>query len=389
MLFFGSAPDSFESLGSALVFARRLAHHRSMRFAVILAGGGGTRLWPASRRAKPKQFLALGTRDGESLLGATARRLEPVCPTEQTVVVTAAEQAAEVFEALPQLPKANVICEPAARNTAAALGLAAVHLRHRNADAVMGAIPSDQLVVKEEAFACCLDHAFTEAAKREAIVTVGIVPTRPETGFGYMRLGKTAGPGLSWVDGFVEKPDAAKAALYIESGEYLWNGGMFFVRADYLLREIATYLPETAAGLEEIARELKLSDQAGADATARLYPHFDKVSIDYGVMERTKAVLTVPGDFGWNDVGSWSSLSEYRETDSLANVKIGNVVTHNAKRNVVVSDGDRLIGLVGVDDLVVISAGNAVLVAPRERAQEVRDLVAKIIESGDELERYL
>ncbi len=371
------------------MFALGLDQHGGMRYAVILAGGGGTRLWPASRRVRPKQFLALGTSDNESLLAATIRRLAPLCPLSSTLVVTAQSQQDEVAAALPSLPAENILGEPAPRNTAPALGLAAIHLRHRDPDAVLGAIPSDQLVVNEQSFAACLDLAFTEARQRPAIVTVGIVPTRPETGFGYMRLGKTAGPGLSWVDGFVEKPNAETAAEYLASGDYLWNGGMFFVRASHLLDEIAAHLPKLAVGLEEIGHALKHSEKAATDATARIYPNLEKVSIDYGVMERTSSVLTVPGDFGWNDVGSWSSLADYRDANADGNVTIGTVVTHNATRNIIVGDNKRLIGVIGVDELVVVAVGDAVLVAPRERAQEVRNLVAKIAKSGGTLDQYL
>ena len=359
-----------------------------MRYAVILAGGGGTRLWPASRRARPKQFLALGTRDRESLLAATARRLEPVVGAKRCVVVTAADQSALVRDSLESLAEDNLIAEPCGRNTAAALGLAAVHLRHRDSDAVMGAIPSDQLVVNEPAYQACLDLAFSEAKKRDAIVTVGIVPTRPETGFGYMKLGAPAGPGLRWVEGFVEKPDHQTAIKYVSSGDYLWNGGMFFVRAAYLLDEIEKFLPETAAGLAEIASALERSPKEALEVTERIYSRLDPVSIDYGVMEKTANVLTVPGDFGWNDVGAWSSLGDYRDGDENGNITHGSVVAVDAKRNIVMSEGKTLVGLVGVEDLVVVVTDDAVLVVPRERAQDVRELVAALKES-DSTSKYL
>ena len=287
-----------------------------------------------------------------------------------------------------ELAAHNLIAEPSPRNTAAALGLAAVYLKHRDRDAVMGAIPSDQLVVDEAAFTACLDLAFSEAEKREAIVTVGIVPTRPETGFGYMRLGDPAGPGLRWVEGFVEKPDQATARKYIESGDYLWNGGMFFVRADYLLREIEAHLPETASGLAEIAAALGNSPERAAEVTAHVYPSFAPTSIDYGVMEKTPKVLTVPGDFGWNDVGAWSSLADFRESDEDGNVTRGAVVTLDASGNIVVGQSDRLITLVGVKDLVVVVTDDAVLVVPRDRAQDVRALVGRL-KDNPTTEKYL
>jgi len=241
----------------------------------------------------------------------------------------------------------------------------------------MGAIPSDQLVLNEPAFAACVDMAFAEATQREAIVTIGIVPTRPETGFGYLKLGDPAGPGLSWVAGFVEKPDGPTAQQYLASGDYLWNGGMFFVKASYLLGEIERFLPDTHAGLERIATALKRGDREADDLTSDIYPSFQPVSIDYGVMEKTDKVLTIPGDFGWNDVGAWSSLGDYRDADGDGNITSGDVLSVDSTRNIVVSDG-RLVGLVGVEDLVVVATDDVVLVVPRDRAQDVRELVAKL-----------
>ena len=194
-----------------------------MRYAVILAGGSGSRLWPASRRAHPKQFLALGADANESLIAATARRVEPLCPAEQVVVVTAASQVAQVRAALPQLGDGGIIAEPEGRNTAAALGLAAVYLAHRDPDAVMAALPADQHVGDEDELRRVVAAAFEAAASRDAIVTVGIVPTRAETGFGYLKLGDPVGDGLRRVAKFVEKPDAPTAERYLIAGDYLWN----------------------------------------------------------------------------------------------------------------------------------------------------------------------
>lgn len=343
----------------------------AMRHAVILAGGGGTRLWPASRRAHPKQFLSLGTGE-DSLLAATARRLRDGCE-DRCYVVTAREQCGMVEDALPTLPVANIIAEPSARNTAAALGLAAVHLLHRDPQAVMAAIPSDQHIANEAEFARIVNLAFSAAEEHDAIVTIGIVPKRPETGYGYLELGAALGGELREVKAFVEKPDAKRAETYLASGNYLWNGGMFFAKAQYLRDEIRRYMPEVATGLKRIADALG-TDKAQS-VCDEVYPSLPSVSIDYGVMEHTSPVLTIAGDFGWNDVGAWTALPDYRSADAHGNVVVGKAVTHDANNNIIVSDEGKLVALAGVSNMIVVQSGDALLVMPRDRAQDIRALV--------------
>lgn len=360
---------------------------RAMRFAVIMAGGGGTRLWPASRRRRPKQLLPLGGRPNETLLAATIRRLEPLVPGERTVIVTAAALAAEIRGTDPRV---HVLGEPTGRNTAAAIGLAAVHARHRDPDAVLAALPADHHVGDEAGFRRAVDRTFSLAERRDAIVTIGIRPTRAETGFGYLELGDDAGDGAHVVARFVEKPDRATADRYVTSGRYLWNGGMFFFRAARILAEIERHMPATHAGLAEIAAALASGGpDAAASATARVYPSLPNVSVDYGVMERTAGILTVPGDFGWNDVGAWSALGDIRtpRPDGNFDAGAGALITHDARANIVAADAGTLVALVGVEGLVIVQAGNAVLVVPRERAQDVREIV-RHLEAG-KLDTYL
>jgi mannose-1-phosphate guanylyltransferase len=359
-----------------------------MRYAVILAGGSGHRLWPASRKASPKQFLPLGADAGESLLAATRRRLDELCPPERILVVTARDQAEMVHAALPELPAHNILAEPAARNTAAALGLAAVHLLHRDPDAILGALPADHHIADRAQFAAVARRAFDLAGARDVIVTIGIVPTRPEPGFGYLALGGAldvdatsdqAAHGARWVERFVEKPSLETARVYVESGQYLWNAGMFFVSARRLLRDIETLLPATFAGLDAIARALRDGGEHAAAARAEeVYPGLPGVSIDHGVMEHTQGVVTLPGDFGWNDVGSWAALADYRTADEHGNIVQGTAVLHDARGNIVVGDSDHVVTLIGVEGLVVVQSGNGILVVPRERAQEVREAVAAL-----------
>jgi mannose-1-phosphate guanylyltransferase len=342
-----------------------------MHHAVIMAGGGGTRLWPASRRRRPKQLLPLG-RGGESLLAATWRRLEAVVGAERVWVVTAADQAAGVAAELPRLPPANLVAEPAARNTAAAIGLAALAVRARDPDATIAALPADHHIADEPAYREVVARALAVAGDEDAIVTVGIQPTGPETGFGYLEPGAPGPGGTRRVARFVEKPDRATAEDYVARG-FLWNGGMFFFRAARILAELERHLPRLAAGLAEIA--------AAPETLARVYPSVPAISIDYGVMEKTSGILLLPGAFGWNDVGSWTALAETHAADGDGNVCAGEVVAFEARDNIVSSDGG-LIALVGVSGLCIVRSGDAVLVVPRARAQDVREIVRRLEAAG-------
>jgi mannose-1-phosphate guanylyltransferase len=341
---------------------------KSEAFALILAGGGGTRLWPASRRSRPKQLLALG--GGESLLASTFGRVSRALGVEHTLIVTAADQADAIRGALPELPADNLVVEPAARNTGPAVGLGAVAVARRAGDdARLAVLPSDAFIGDEPEFARVMGTALEHAA--ETIVTIGIKPTRPETGYGYLQRGPEVRNSVYRVARFVEKPAAATAAAYLAAGDYLWNSGMFFFTARRFMEEATRHLPALAEVLTEI--------RGAADplaAAEKRYPSLPKISIDYGIMEKASGIRVVPGDFGWNDVGSWSALSDIRAKDSAGNVVSGDVVLSAVSGSVVVCEpGAPLVGVVGVDDLVVVATKDAVLVVRKDRAQEVRAVV--------------
>jgi mannose-1-phosphate guanylyltransferase len=331
-----------------------------------MAGGGGTRLWPASRRKHPKQFLPL-LPDGRSLLRATVDRLTEVAPLERILVVTAASQVDEVSRNAPGLPPGNIVIEPRARNTAACIGLGALEILRRDPDGVVAVVPSDQHATKLAPFRAAIQRAL-ELAQGDLIVTVGIRPTGPETGYGYIEMGVDAG-GARQVRRFVEKPDLATAQKYVSSGDYLWNSGMFFFRARRIIHALNTHLPELGGILDELARNPSRADE--------LYPTAPSISIDYAVMEKLgpSEISVVPGDFGWSDVGSWSALPSVSTPDEQGNTTVGAATAIDASGNVLYADPGKLIAAVGVHDLVIVAAGDAVLVLPKSRAQDVKEII--------------
>lgn len=329
---------------------------------MILAGGSGTRLWPASRQTQPKQFLTLG---GDEPLVAAAAHAGRAIADERVVIVTAEAQVDATRAALPGI---DLIAEPMGRNTAAAIGLAAAILERRDPAAMLAVLPADQHVRDRAGFARALDTALAAAEHSDAIATIGIPPTRAEIGFGYLEVAGPAALGAAVpVVRFVEKPDRPTAERYVASGRFLWNAGIFCASAKRLLAELDAQLPDTAQAVRAMA--------ADPSAARERYAKLVSISIDHAVMEHATNVVTVPAAIGWDDVGSWAALPAMRDRNSDGNTVAGQTLVIGGTNNIVMSDADTLIATVGVSDLVVIKSGDAILVIPRDQAQDVRKVV--------------
>ncbi len=345
--------------------------------AVVMAGGSGTRFWPLSRRARPKQLLPLT--GGRSLLRLAVDRVTPLVAPERVLVVTGAEVAAAVRAELPELPVENVMIEPCGRDTAACVGWAAWRIAATFPGAVMLVVPADQVIPDGAALRRALTAAAATARARGGLVTLALRPTRAETGFGYQELGEVVGreDGLEVrrVLRFVEKPTRERAEAMLASGAFRWNSGMFAWTVEAIRSEVRRLLPTLAGGLDRLAALREESEEFRS-----AWRNLPAISVDFGIMERAGDVSSVLVDFAWSDVGSWPGLEEVLPAVA-GGVRLGDVVTLDGSSNVLVSDGP-LVAAVGVNDLVVVATRDAVLVVPRDQAQRVKELVEHLRAAG-------
>jgi mannose-1-phosphate guanylyltransferase len=354
-----------------------------MRHAVIMAGGAGTRLWPLSRKKRPKQILRLF--GGKSLLRQSFDRVVEIVPAAQINVVTNRAYLPIVAEELPEVPSENLIGEPEGRDTAAAVGLAAALLSRRDAEAVIGMFTADHIITPVDRFGRTVQQAYQIAEDNpKALVTMGIRPSRPDTSYGYVKRSAQLDAGVFEVEKFTEKPTYAKAVQYLAAGEYYWNSGMFTWRADTILAELKRQLPTTYDAVTAIA--------ACADAESRdrklaeLYPKLMKISIDFAVMEHAVRVIVVEMDCHWVDVGSWPAMETVIEADADGNVNVCPQGLHLGSRaNIVVSEVPHLIATIGVEDLVIVHSPDATLICKKRDAPSIRELLQNVRERfGDE-----
>ncbi len=357
-------------------------------FCVIMAGGVGSRFWPMSRTEHPKQFLDfLGL--GRTLLQQTYDRFLALCPPENILVVTNSRYADLVKQQLPDLPEAHILCEPARRNTAPCVAYANHVIAAIDPEALIIVAPSDHLVLKEEAFRDTVRTALEQAASGDDLVTLGIMPSRPDTGYGYIQFMDEPGtvhPRVKRVKTFTEKPDHETALRFIESGDFVWNAGIFIWSLKSITRAFREHLPAMEAQFAAGADKYGTDQERGF--VEPVYADVENVSIDYGIMEKARNVYTVVSDFGWSDLGTWGSLYTHVDKDAQGNAAVGNNVRlYDCARNMIHSHDDRLMVLQGLEDHIVVSTPEALLVCRKQDEQKIREFVNDL--KAEHGERYI
>ncbi len=360
-----------------------------MIYGVILAGGRGERFWPLSRSEHPKQLLTL-TSDKKTMIEETIERLKGFIPKDKIIVVTGQHLKEKILKAVPYLSDQNLLLEPQGRNTCLAIGLAAVHILKEDPEGVMVILSSDHMITPTERLISILKTGARVAAEGDHLITIGVVPTRAETAYGYIELGEefktVSGINFSRVKQFKEKPSPAKAQEYYLDRNHLWNSGMFVWRADSILRAIEKNMAEMHECLIEYNGSIGASGEY--DARCKLYCDCTDISIDFAVLEKASNVLTVRGDIKWDDIGSWLAMGRIHDRDGQYNVKVGDVLLEGSFENIVVNDAAGIIVGFGVSDLVIVRTGDIVMVAHKTRVNEIKDLLTGMAKD-EKHEKYL
>ena len=352
-----------------------MSHH----FIVIIAGGKGERFWPQSRAACPKHLLPVV---GEKpLLTQTIDRVKPLAPGKNIFVITSAVQENAVRAVCKGIPAANIIAEPIGRDTAAAVGLAAAIVAARDPQGVFAVLPADHVIHDNKAYAADLAAAFAAAGAAEVMVTIGIKPTEPATGFGYIQRAE------QWksfnrrpvfrVQRFVEKPQQAVAESYLAAGDYLWNAGMFVWSVPVVEKALAQHAPELDSALKPIRLALA-QKRSLTGVLKKVYPTLPKISVDYALLEKSTNVVVLPSSFDWDDVGAWPAVAKHLTPDGAGNVSRGLVVVEQGRNNLVFSEGKHLVTVLGLDDLIVVHTADATLVCPKSKAQDIKALLKQV-----------
>lgn len=349
--------------------------------ALIMAGGKGERFWPKSRQSLPKQFLSL-TNDGKTMIQLTVERILPLVSLEDIYIATNTNYKHLVLEQLPGIPAENVLCEPVGRNTAPCIGLGAVHIQRKYEDAIMIVLPSDHLIKYNDIFTETLANACDVAEINANLVTIGITPNYPETGYGYIKADKNKQLKKTYsVERFVEKPDFNLAKTYVESGDYYWNSGMFIWKLSSILENMKNFMSDTYNGLLKIQAAIKTPEEE--NVLKNIFPEFVSDSIDYGIMEKASGIYLIPGNFGWDDVGSWLAVERVKGTDDAQNTLTGNVIALNTS-HCTIEGKKRLIAALGLKDLIIVDTDDALLIADKNSAGDIKKILAVLRDTNRE-----
>jgi mannose-1-phosphate guanylyltransferase len=371
------------------MMAKRFPTFMPQKYIVIIAGGKGERFWPQSRACRPKHLLPIVGK--KPLLVQTLDRVRPLVPAKNIFVITSAVQVKAVREVCARLPAANIIAEPVGRDTAPAVGLAAALIGARDPQGIFAVLAADHVIHDTKAYQRDLRAAFAAAESAPVMVTIGIAPTEPATGFGYIQRGavwrEIDGSTVYRVSRFVEKPSLEVAKGYLASGDYVWNAGMFVWSVPVVQAALAKHAPELDAGFKPIRTALA-KGCALAPVLAKIYPKLAKISVDYALLEKSDNVVVLSSSFDWDDVGAWPAVPKHCEKDAAGNVMRGRVIIEGGGNNIVFSEGNHLLAVLGADEFIVVHTADATLVAPKAKAQEIK-LLLKRIEAEKDGQRWL